>query len=255
MCNTSNNNKKNGYDYAVTDDGIAYFQGSFSAPAGNTFSLGTSSTGAPTGSDFNNGASTGAIIYFYNNGTNLNPTNVFNTAKLLITQSNSCPSKPTGDKFSGGIFGELTMDYNNSVGGIFKVKSELDEKIDRGETKELIAQLEAMNEKEASKVLDRILAVSPFLSKVTFKAMVDQEKWFSQDELLKVAIANPDLFRGGNLYQWLEEKRVLSDDELNVLKEKTHQVNTERTSLEIKLGELEAEKQSICNKALVGQLT
>lgn len=131
-CNENTNNISNGYDFAVTDQGISYYQGYYNKPAANTFSLGNSSTGAPTGSDFNNGAYTGNILYYYKNIVTEEPLNIYNMSKYITNSNNACIDEydPNGSSGTGGpqslAYLEFDLKYNTFKDSLYEINKLLE---------------------------------------------------------------------------------------------------------------------------------
>lgn len=87
-CNKNSGNTRNGYDFAVASGTIARYQGSSSSSPSNKFSLGTSVSGAPLGSDFFNDGADNVRYYFANPAEE--PINTYNVSTYSASNSYNC---------------------------------------------------------------------------------------------------------------------------------------------------------------------
>lgn len=255
-CNTNTNNKKNGYDIAVTDQGISYAQGSLSYAAKNVFSWGTTANGAPVGSDFNNGASTGNITYYYNLTGQEEPVNIFALSKFLTSSTaNNCP-----DRYSTGGTASATAPANNAIlSGQFAAtkqnleqdKNTLNKLMDGGNSPALIASIHQFKSSEKKALLGQLQAISPFVSTEAFKALLAKMgKLLLADEFMEIALANPDAFANDALTMAMIQSGHFDKTEINRLLEVVAKTVTERTILENNIHDQYALVFSICNQGI-----
>lgn len=248
-CNKNVNNIKKGYDFNVSQQGIAYTQGSLNTPAANTFSHGTTATGAPTGSDFRNGATTGNIIYFCKNSGTQVPNNITQVIKYLTSKSNTCPSKIWSE-------GELELmqiqnDFEVKKSVLDKHQTELKSKIDGGNSDELLTVVRRANNGNADKVLQQLNGISPYLSKEVLFEVMNKKDVFYANEIIELVIENPDVLMDGTVMEKMKKIGLLNDSDKAYINKKVENVWTKRFELELKISDLKQGINEVCNKALI----
>lgn len=258
FCNTNTNNKKNGYDVAVTDQGISYAQGSLSYAAKNNFSWGTTANGAPVGSDYNNGASTGVITYYYNLNAQEEPLNIFALSKFLTSSTaNNCPDRyNTGGGTASAMAPPsanaiLSTQYAEAKQNLEQERATLNKLLDGGNSLALINAIQHSKADEKEEILKQLKEISPFVSKEALEALLAQiDQLLSKDELLELVTNNPDAFANGMLAESLLNSGHFDKTEINNLQEAIGQTITERTILESNISDLQSLIFSICNQGL-----
>ncbi len=206
-CNTNTSNTS--YDYVVTNDGIASFQGSPTLPAGNTFS-GISSAGG----DFFNSSTNGITYFYYNGAADEEPVNTLGAfIDVAVNSPNTCqpdntdgPTILIGKNLMEELY-ELARDDYNTARAVY------DSLLNGGLPKSTWTTLAAnLTSSGAGAFRQDLLAASPYLTKDVLKAFVLRDDLFSNQQIGAVLAANPDELRSpvfqGFLYSELPKTLV-----------------------------------------------
>ena len=230
LCNDNSNNT---YDFMIAVDnsqasyysGIKYQQGAFAESAGNTFSLNTT----PTGSDLDN-LSDHLVRYYYDTGTDREPSNTVNVTNILNGNANTCSSQinaMVAQLRSNDLEKEMHS-YRNTY---LKLKKEYESLLDNGNTEELISSLKSTTIMESNQLLGQLHRTSPWLSSDIFISILElEEPIFSNEALVELLIKNPDVLTDHKLLLLL--KSSLDPKELELLLALSKEQSTERTQLE-----------------------
>lgn len=257
-CNTNTNNKKNGYDFAVTDQGVSYAQGSLSYPAKNNFSWGTTGGGAPTGSDFNNGASTGTLTYYYNLVSQEEPINIYTVSKFLTSSNgNACPDLYNSGggseslQYSEEEYAEAGDQYAAAKQILGTNEENLNKLMDGGNSPAIMEDINKVEPGTKNALLQHLKEIAPYVSSAAVKALLSKvEDPISKEELIEVVLANPDNFADNTLIVACIESGIFSEEEMKNLLEQVEEKITDRTTLESEISNLQSTVLSICNKAI-----
>lgn len=244
LCNTNTNNTS--YDFSVvkdpmigsTESGIKEHQGYSNYSAGNTFSLNSS----PVGSDFSNKSSL-KVRYYYGTGTAEYPVNVFSVTRNAASANHACSSTLSMSSMTQMQLTVFEEEYNQNRADYDQNLSIYNEKIDDGNTEELIRILDFASDEDATEIEAKLLSISPWLSSIVIEKAIEKQEIFSRDFLFNLLRANPDaLPKEDNL-------RVLfSSNEIEELQNVTRNESTERTILE---GQLASEIRDMHTSANV----
>jgi len=230
-CNTQQNDV---YDIAVTGidaiDGIAQFQGSNSAPMGNTFSL----NGNNPASDFDNEAPN-PVEYFYSSlVTNEDPINYFGVIKFDVPSINDCPSElesgngglePTEKTALRNQSSTNMMDYNS----LKLIHTAL---IDGGNTNDLVIDLTLAWPEDTWDLRASLLAESPNLSDEVLREAGERADVLPHAILYEIVAANPDVARDPSFQEFLRVKADPMPEYMIQLLAAGSGVKTYRTVLE-----------------------
>lgn len=252
-CNTNINNTQQGYDFSVTDIGIANPQGSLTAPTRNTFSLGT----LTPNSDFNNGASSGFINYYHRVGvTNEIPVNKFQVNNFSTSGSgNSC-----FDRY-GGV-AALTLPDENSYDLVVENVKAIDVKIKEASKNSDSKLVDQLNQelldlnKEKLEIEKNVLHY--YISKYDDLGLI---KWYNKIGDLSAKMSLIDLYLGRNDIGNAESKVLAllddigtmenEDDQIiNYINLKTLQINALKENREINLAINEIERSFLVKLAM-----
>jgi hypothetical protein len=182
-CNINKNNVENGYDFDVTDAGIAPNQGLLNKAAGNEFSLGKKITY----SDFVNTGN--PLRYYYFKSTSApfqEPKNYFNIVPLVST-FNNCPSVLPGNENPNVTIANAV---NNSQQYDILVNN-YNQKIDAGNTTALLKMLNDGNDIATLKT--KLTQISPYLSNDVFMKALEKIEVLGKDYVIDLLLKNPEL--------------------------------------------------------------
>lgn len=256
-CNTNSNNQK-GYDFSVTDQGISSHQGAWTKSTGNTFSHGNVASGGNQYSDFNNGATTGNVVYFYRSIGQQKPLNTHQVAPYFVNNTNSCPARPidigggTGGGSGGGDveISQLFNSFNSNKKYLSAQEKTLSKKIDGGNTSEVNSMVKNATSKNYEAVINKLKEISPFLSKTIFESLIKKKEVFTPGNMIELAAKNPDVFIDGYLLNKMVDAEFISENDKTIIEEKIANNFTERTELENSIFSKTEENHTLCNKAI-----
>lgn len=244
ICNTHTDNT---YDFRVDKDnsisaafsGIMSVQGIYFQSAGNNFSLNST----PTGSDYYN-ETPNLIVYYYDNSTGGEPLNRFNVnLPGFGASANGCSSQ-LSMMMASSEYNQQQF-YDNQAAYQTALKS-YHEKIDGGQTKALLTDLEWADSRSAQALYEDLLQSSPWLSATVLEKVLDRSDLFTFEQVNNLLLANPDLRKASLLWERLTNQ--FSTEQVDNLKSVMEsQIANERSELEETLGYHFTEMQTAAN--------
>ena len=247
-CNENLNNVLNGYDFAVTDQGISFFQGLPQEAAMNTFSLDNS----VTGSDFFNNATTGNIQYYYPTAIGaFQPFNTINviTANGISTTCGDIGGKNLKTKSSKNVVENLSNQYKNAEKAYLKAKYKLADKIDGGNTDIYLNELTTLEERNVDVFLGSLESAAPFVSATVANEVLKKHLYFGKERLVNLLRANLDLLTFNRLDNTLLVE-IFTFEELQGLRTTANTNSTTRTDLESNVLRIAEEKNHYVDQIL-----
>jgi len=223
FCNININNKINGLDFSLTDQGISYAQGSLTYPAKNGFSLGTQLSGAPAGSDFNNGAFTGNITYYHTLITQENPMNIFAVSKFPTNSTfNQCqdlyddgeidPRSAMSSLDPLAEYAEIAEQYYTTIHDLEEALTNRNNRIDGGNVSALLNQIQGLAYNTKNEIIQHLYEIAPFISLEAMVALFAKiNDPVTKAEFREIALVNPDIFINTSLANECIESGVFTD--------------------------------------------
>jgi hypothetical protein len=226
-CNTNTSNTS--YDYVVTNDGIAAFQGSPTLPAGNTFS-GIASAGG----DFFNDGDNGITYFYYDGAADEEPVNYSGMfTPSALNEDNTCQPDDTDGPIILIDPSKMRERYLKAREGYYAAKAEYDSLMNGGQDEAYWkSQAEGLTPAGAAAFWQNAVNISPYFSKGTLESIIKRGDLFSYAELAALLMDNPEALRDakfqGFLYSELPAAMV---DTILPYRE----VSTPRTALEVEM--------------------
>ena len=248
-CNININNILSGFDFAVTELGIAKNQGTPTFPPRNKFSLGTN----VTGSDFKNSATTGNINYYIYAAPFENPSNIFQVDKINpVDNSNFCPDhydpNGGGGAIQLGLIG-LESAYADAKTMISSKEIILNTKIDSGNTQFYLNIINGLNQNNANQIINSIDMISPWLSIQLALELFNKIEIIGTDVIKTILSNNSTLMNDIEIQRIAQENSLFSNLELQNLITNID-LNSERYLLEKSIEQLKITVTDICKSAI-----
>lgn len=205
-CNTNSDNYADIYVYGTTSEhGIQSLQGSFSQPAGNTFS--------PNATwNFYNGTRR-LIGYYYNtNAAFQYPAFVEYVVREGVLANNACPSHYGGNNETLTLTASqkqaLESEYLISMNRYDAVQSLYSNLTDGGDTEGSLNDIATAQSGDMWALRARLLGASPHVSQEVLLAVADHTEVFTEAAIFDILAANPDELRNNELIEYLGQKEI-----------------------------------------------
>jgi hypothetical protein len=208
--------------YPSNQSGIGYWQGSFGASAGNTFSL------VSPAADFNfKNETLYGVLYWRDGGVNRTP--LINQGVTLGSAiANGCASQVM--MMAQGNDANNKSQLNSNQVLLAAAQRSYDEQIDGGNTADLLDKVNRLDQGNAENILSELSDLSPWLSKeVIDQLLTIDKKVVSEESIQNLLIQNPDVAKK-EADARLATK--LSATSLQQIKAEISNVTTPRTELE-----------------------
>lgn len=224
-----NQNSGNLIDFYVLkqngNGGILPVQGSASVPAGNTFD--------GSGYHFYNDGD-GVIDYYYNSTASHEVPDaslLYRVNRTATTNQNGCETHYGTLTKSADEKAALANDYL-AARNIYSSLSRLyTTRIDGGSTAAEVADLLSATPSDQTRLRDKLLRHSPYLSQEALTTAADRHDIFPDPDIFEILAANPDELKKDTLIRYLEGKtHPLPDYMIDLLRQIASGV-TERTAL------------------------
>lgn len=194
--------------------GVGRDQGTKFAPAGNKF-VSTSIASNPYKDIYNGGGNTSGLnmrYYYYGNGANEEPDEIYNVTTLNEQNNNECQSEIFEYLDISVDLGRLDPLYKQKVRGAIKDKKNALAQtqylyvalVDGGDTEGLLSSVQTTNAQQAYQLRTNLINSSPLSEEVIFKTI--EEGVLSNALLLEVLLENPHAARNEAILKLLEEK-------------------------------------------------
>lgn len=221
-----NENANNFADFYVSDEGfdkgIQLMQGSSALSPGNKFS-------STASWHFYNGGDHQVDYYYTNPGSIEEPNNnlLYNTAKYLTTNSNTCSNHYGGNDELNVLLSpeqqtQIEIQFYQNYTNYNNVKVLYDDLIDGGDTDGEIIDIKNAQPEDMWELRAQLLGDSPHLSLEVLKEVADKTEVFPETAIFDILAANPDELKKEELITYLEEKEdPLPDYMINILQSLT----------------------------------
>lgn len=182
----------------------------------------------------NFGADAGYGIYYKYKLPIEDPVNYYGITKQYIQEESTCPENGFGDVedvIGDGNTGDDYVKYTDTKTKIDSIQDVIDTNTDNGNTVLVINVIGGVTIPTAVNVTQYLISLGPWLSEEAAEVLIDNADVFTEEQLLSIIIANPDLLMDYNVYQFaLGENSVFSDAGQNVLRNASG-VITDKTRL------------------------